>query len=233
MQLRWTLEPFVGESFANGEQSRSVPELQASLAIACADTERSNVDASATETPMKKSGILAALTVLTVGLLIAAEVEQRTIQTDTENFALSVPKEWPAFETNKTERNTIFYRIGPADTNYSIQLHFNNSLQIGTNRLVDSALENWLGNTLKSVLSVTVEKDIKTQRFGAKKDGVYARLTDRSPKIGEYRYYTRGVRLIGTNVLVFALVSNDKDFSALSNTLAVVESVKVDKDKGK
>jgi hypothetical protein len=34
------------------------------------------------------------------------------------------------------------------------------------------------------------------------------------------------VRLIGTNVLVFALVSNDKEFSALSNTLAVVESVK-------
>lgn len=182
---------------------------------------------------MKKFGLFFGLAILTSGLLIAAEVEQRTIQTDGERFALSVPKEWPEFETNKTERSTIYYRIGPADTNYSIQLHFNDPLQIGTNRLVDSTLESWLGNTLKPVLSATVEKDIKTQRFGAQKDAVYSRLTDRSPKVGEYRYYTRGVRLIGTNVLVFALVSNDKDFSALSNTLAVVESVKVDKEKVK
>jgi hypothetical protein len=182
---------------------------------------------------MKKFGLFLGLAVITVGLLIAAEVEQRTIDTEGERFALPVPKEWPAFETNRTERNTVYYRIGPADTNYSIQLHFNNPLQIGTNRLDDSVLDRWLANTLKPVLSATIEKEVITQRFGARKDGVYARLTDRSPKIGEYRYYTRGVRLIGTNVLVFALVSNDKDFSALSNTLAVVESVKVDKDKRK
>src|SRR5712675_2175054 len=180
---------------------------------------------------MKKFGLCFGLAVLTVGLLIAAEVGQRTIQTDNEKFALSVPKGWPAFETNKTERSTIYYRIGPADTNYSIQFHFNNPLQIGTNRLDDSVLERWLANTIRPVLRVSIEKEVKTERFGAQKDGVYARLTDRDPKVGEYRYYTRGVRLIGTNVLVFALVSNDKDSSALSNTLAVVESVKVDKDK--
>jgi hypothetical protein len=159
--------------------------------------------------------------------VIAAEIEQRAIQTEGEKFALSVPKEWPTFETNKTERDTIYYRIGPADTNYSIQLHFNNPQQIGTNRLPDSALERHVAAALKPVLSDTVEKEVETHRFGAQKDGVYARLTDRAPKAGEFRYYTRGVRLIGTNVLVFALVSNDNDFSALSNTLAVVESVKV------
>jgi hypothetical protein len=175
---------------------------------------------------MKKLGLLFSLAVLTAGLLIAAEVEQRTIQTDTEKFALSVPKDWPAFETNKTERNTVYYRIGPANTNYSIQLYFNNPLQIGTNRLIDSALEGFIAGALKPVLAETVEKEVQTHRFGTRKDGVYGRLTDRAPKAGEFRYYTRGVRLIGTNVLVFALVSNDEDFSALSNTLAMVESVK-------
>jgi hypothetical protein len=177
---------------------------------------------------MNKFAFFASLVIFAGAPVIAAEVEQRTIQTESEKFALSVPKKWPAFETNKTERNTIYYRIGPADTNYSIQLHFNDALQIGTNRLVDSVLESWLTNSLKSVLSMTIEKEVKPQRFGAQKDGVYARLTDRAPKEGEYRNYTRGVRLIRTNVLVFALVSNDKDFSALSNTLAVVESVKVE-----
>jgi hypothetical protein len=182
---------------------------------------------------MKRFGLVFAVTVLACGLVIAAETEQRTLQTANEKFALSVPKEWPAFETNKTERSTVYYRIGPADTNYSIQLHFNNPLQLGTNRLDDSVLDRWLANTVRPVLRMTVEKEVKTQRFGAQKDGVYARFTDPSPKAGEYKFYTRGVRLIGTNVLVFALVSNDKDFAALSNTLAVVESVKVDKDKVK
>lgn len=175
---------------------------------------------------MKKFGIFAAVAVLAGGFLVAAELEQRTIQINGEKFALSVPKEWPAFETNRTKRNAIYYRIGPADTNHSILLDFNNSAQVGTNRLVDSELDRYLISTLKPVLSTTVEKEVKTQRFGVQKDGVYARLTDRAPKAGEYEYYTRGVRLIGTNVLVFELVSNDKDFSALSNTLAVVESVK-------
>jgi hypothetical protein len=180
------------------------------------------------KSPMKKIGIVAALALLAGGVLIAAELEKRTIQTEGEKFALSVPKAWPAFETNKADRNTIYYRIGPADTNYSIQLHFNNPLQVGTNPLVDSVLDRFLENALKPVLSGTVEKEVKTLRFGAQKDGVYARLTDPAPKVGEFEYYTRGVRLIGTNVLVFKLMSNDKDFSALSNTLAVVESVKVE-----
>jgi len=175
---------------------------------------------------MKKLGLVFVLALLASGLVIAAEMEQRPIQTEGEKFVLSVPKEWPAFETNKTERNTVYYRIGPADTNYSIQLHFNNPLQIGTNRLEDAVLDRWLANTVRPVLGVTIEKEVKTQRFGAQNDGVFARFTDRDPKVGEYRYYTRGVRLIGTNVLVFALVSNDRNFVALSNTLAVVESVK-------
>jgi hypothetical protein len=182
---------------------------------------------------MKKFGLFFALAFLTVGLLIAAEIEQRTVQTESEKFVLSAPKDWPGFETNKTERGTVYYRIGPANTNYSIQLYFNNPLQIGTNRLEDSALEGFIAGALKPVLAETVEKEVQTHRFGTRKDGVYGRLTDRAPKAGEYRYYTRGVRLIGTNVLVFALVSNDEDFSALSNTLAVVESVKVEKEKAK
>ena len=75
-------------------------------------------------TPMVIRKLIAGVVILTCGVLIAAELEQRTIQTEGDKFGLSVPKEWPAFETNKTERNTIYYRIGPADTNYSIQFHF-------------------------------------------------------------------------------------------------------------
>jgi hypothetical protein len=82
---------------------------------------------------------------------------------------------------------------------------------------------------LKPLVENSVEGKLEMHRFGTDKDGVYGRLTDRAPKAGEYLFYTRGMRLVGTNVLGFELVSNDKDFSGLSNTLAVVESVKVSK----
>lgn len=176
---------------------------------------------------MKKFGVLFAQLVLTASLIIAAEVEQRTIRTDTEKFVLSVPKEWPAFETHQSPHAPPYYRLGPASTNYSIQLYFNDPSQTGTNTLLDNRLERFLEVSLAPVLKVSVEDKVPTHRFGRQKDGAYARLTDRAPKPEEYRYYTRGVRLIGTNVLVFGLVSNDSNFSALSNTLAVVESVKI------
>lgn len=176
---------------------------------------------------MNRFTLFSALLVSICIFVVAAELEQRTIRTRGLNLQISVPKDWPAFETNMAERNAIYYRIGPADTNYSIQLYFDSRFEIGTNRLTDRMLESHITASLKPVLTTTVEKEVETHRFGAGKDGVYARLTDRAPKQGEFKFYTRGVRLIGTNVMVFALVSNDENFSALSNTLAVVESVKV------
>ena len=182
---------------------------------------------------MNKFLLSAAPAVLATSLVVAAEIEQRTVQTDREKIRVSVPKEWPAFETNRTSQGLPYYRLGPANTNYSIQLHFNDSSQVGTNALVDSGLERFLQVTLAPVLKMSVEDKVQVHRFGAQKQGVYARLSDRAPKPGEYRYYTRGVRLMGTNVLVFALVSNDSDFSALSNALAVVESVRIGAKDGK
>ena len=54
------------------------------------------------------------------------------------------------------------------------------------------------------------------------------RLTDTAPKPGEYLFFTQGVRLIGTNVVLFTLLSNDKDQDALNKTLAIVESVRLE-----
>src|SRR5689334_16531408 len=127
---------------------------------------------------MTKFRLLMVLVVLARGFVVAVEIEQRTIQTQSGTFAVSVPKGWPVIETNKMDRDTIYYRSGPANTNYSIQLHFNDRSQIGTNPLVDSTLEAYVAAALKPVLKMTVEKQAETHRFGPKRDGVYARLTD-------------------------------------------------------
>jgi hypothetical protein len=174
---------------------------------------------------MKKFGLSFGLAVLTVGVLIAAEIEERTIQGSHEGMSVSVPKEWPGIEAHRTPAGKPYYQLGPGNTNFSIQIYLSGSVQGGTN--VVSGLERSLEASLKPLIGNSVEGWVEFVRFGKEKEGVYARLTDRAPKPGEYLFYTRGVRLIGTNVLGFELVSNDKDFSALSNTLAVIESVKI------
>jgi hypothetical protein len=163
---------------------------------------------------------------------IAAEVEERTIQTDSGRLTFAAPKGWPECETRRTPRGT-FYEFFPANTNYDMRLFVNDPVQTRTNKLTDDSLEHFIESSLSGVARKTVEGKIQAHRFGGHRDGVFARITDPAPKPAEYRYYTRGVRLIGTNVLVFALVSNDPDFSVLSNTLAVVESLKLARKEGR
>jgi hypothetical protein len=175
---------------------------------------------------MKRFVLVFALGIL-AGLLFAAETEQRTIQAESEKFALSVPKEWPAIERHRTPAGKPYFRLGPANTNFSFQLYFNERLPSATNAPTEKRMERFVEAAMKPLIEKSVEGKLEMHRFGAEKNGVYARLMDRAPKAGEYLYYTRGMRLVGTNVLGFELVSNDKDFSALSNTLGVVASVKV------
>jgi hypothetical protein len=174
---------------------------------------------------MNKFGFFAAMLILMAGLVIAAEVEQRTIQAEQENITISIPKGWSAIEAHRTPAGKPYYQLGPVDTNFSVQIYLNEPLQSVTN--AEKRLEHSLEVNLKPLIAKSVERKVDLVRFGSSKEGVYARLTDSAPKAGEYRYYTRGVRLIGTNVLGFELVSNDQNFSALSNTLALIESVKI------
>jgi hypothetical protein len=172
------------------------------------------------------SELLAVIVILTSTVVIAAEIEERTIQTEGEKFSISVPKEWPAIETRRAPGGKPYFRLGPANTNFSFQLYFNERLPNATNAPIEKRMERFVEAALKPLVENSVEGKLQFHRFGTEKDAVYARLTDRAPKAGEYLFYTRGMRLVGTNVLGFELVSNDRDFLALSNTLAVVESVK-------
>jgi len=153
--------------------------------------------------------------------LTAAEVEQRIVKTEGGQLALVVPKGWPAPETRFNSRGAPYYRFAPADTNFEFLLYFNYPSPRRTNVLADSGLEGFL----KSSLSSLTKDSVEPHRFGARKDVAYAWFTDRVRKPGEFYYFTRGIRLIGTNVLEFSLFSNDS--SPMSNALAVVESVRI------
>lgn len=160
---------------------------------------------------------------LCIAFAVAAEIEHRKLQTEREEIVVSVPREWPATQIHRTSAGKAYFQIGPANTNFSIQLFLNESLQRGTN--TEKELERSLEASLRPLIKQSVESKVELVRFG--QEGMYGRLRDRAPKAGEFLYYTRGLRVIGTNVLWFELGSNDNDFSALSNTLAVMESAQV------
>lgn len=154
--------------------------------------------------------------------LTAAEVQQRIIQTEGGEIALAVPKGWPAFETRLNSRGASYFRLAPADTNFEFLLYFNYPSPKRPNAIADSGLEDFLKSSLSAL---TKNSEVEPHRFGARKDVVYAWFTHPVRKPGEYYYFTRGIRLIGTNVVEFSLFSNDS--SSMSNTLAVVESAKI------
>jgi len=170
---------------------------------------------------MRKLAVIISMATLVSLALTAADIEHRIIKAEGGQLDLVVPKSWPAPETRVNSRGAPYYRFAPADTNFEFLLYFNYPSPRRTNVLTDSALEGFL----KSSLSTITKDSVEPHRFGARKDVVYAWFTDRVRKPGEYYYFTRGVRLIGTNVLEFSLFSNNS--SPMSNTLAVVESVKI------
>ena len=50
-------------------------------------------------------------------------------------------------------------------------------------------------------------------------------MTDKAPKPGEFHYFTQGVKLQGQKVVLFTLMSNDKDGAVLKQALQIVDSV--------
>src|SRR5882724_6282740 len=82
---------------------------------------------------MKKFEILVAVVLSVSAVVIAAEIEERTIRTDGEKITISVPKEWPAINTHQTPAGKPYYQLGPANTNYSIQFYLSEPVSRGTN----------------------------------------------------------------------------------------------------
>src|SRR6266705_803285 len=106
---------------------------------------------------MKKFALVFALAVLADGILIATETEQRTIQTEGEKFALSVPKEWPAIETRRTPGGKAYFRLGPANTSFSFQLYFNERLPNATNAPIEKRMERFVEAAMRPLVENSVE----------------------------------------------------------------------------
>lgn len=140
---------------------------------------------------------------------------------------LVAPAEWKAIERHHITYGTTFYRLKPpAEGQFDFEILVNDLAHMEMGALVDRDLETYIQSNMAESAPQSVEGKVAAVRFGARRDGVYARLTDKAPKPGEFAFFTQGVRLQGKRVVLFTLYSNDKDGSILKKALSIVESVR-------
>jgi hypothetical protein len=142
---------------------------------------------------------------------------------------LIAPKDWEPIERHHIRFGTTFYRLVPPKKTFDFEMLFNDLAHMQMDALIDKDLEIYIENNMAHARSQSVEGKPKAVRFGARKDGVYACLTDKAPKSGEWLYFTQGARLLGKNVVLFTFFSNDKDGADLKKALEIVESVRIEK----
>jgi hypothetical protein len=139
---------------------------------------------------------------------------------------LYVPQDWKAVERHHIQFGTTFYRLVPPNKGkFDFEILVNDLEHMYMEALVDKDLEIYIESNMVSSVSQSTEGVVKANRFGTQLDGVYARLTDKSPKEGEFLFFTQGVKLLGNKVVLFTLLSNDYDGEVLKKTLSIVDSV--------
>ena len=143
------------------------------------------------------------------------------------NVSLVTPSDWEPLERHHISFGTTFYRmLPPKQGEFELEILVNDLKHMKMSALVDTDLEIYIENNMAAAAPQSVEGKVKAVRFGVQNDGVYARLTDKAPKPGEFVLFTQGVRLQRDRVVLFTLYSNDRDASILKQTLGIVESVK-------
>jgi len=137
------------------------------------------------------------------------------------------PTSWKPVESNHVEPGTASYRLFPPEpAQFELDITFIDFARAKRKALTDKDLETYVESDMASAAPQSIEGKATAVRFGPRRDGVYVRLTDKAPKPGEFTLFTQGVRLQGDRLVLFTLMSNDKDASVLKQALAVVESVR-------
>ena len=173
---------------------------------------------------------VATLILVFTGAYAAEGDVERTIKNENiGTVRLTAPKDWEPIERHHIRFGTTFYRLVPPKKTFDLELLFNDLAHMRMDALVNKDLEIYIESNMSHAGPQSVEDKPKAVRFGKDKDGVYARLTDKAPKPGEWLYFTQGVRLLGKNVVLFTLMSNDKNGGDLKRVLQIVESVQIEK----
>jgi hypothetical protein len=158
----------------------------------------------------------------------SGDVELRVFKNENVGkVTLLAPKNWTPIERHHIKFGTTFYRlVPPKKEEFDLEILVNDLGHMKMEALVDKDLEIYIESNMAHAAPQSTEGKVTAKRFGLQRNGVFARLTDKAPKPGEFVFFTQGVRLLGKNVILFTLYSNDRDGAILKKVLEIVDSVK-------
>jgi len=127
-------------------------------------------------------------------------------------FSVSYPSGWKCTVRHHLQDDTTYLRLFPPNMAGDFEIMVNDRKPLGLIALTDGDLERYLIlNTLRYAKR-SEEKTITPVRFGAGNDGAYVLLTDSAPAPGEFKYWIRGIRLLGDRgAALFNFYSNTRD----------------------
>ena len=171
--------------------------------------------------------LFAAAVLLAAGVHAAEMLEQRSFTNENVGaVTLAAPKDWKGIQRAHINFGTTFYRlVPPKEGPFDFEILVNDLKHMKMDALVDKDLELYIKSNMAQAAPQSREGTAKATRFGKAGNAVYARLTDKAPKPGEFHYFTQGVKLQGQKVVLFTLMSNDIDGAVLKQALQIVDSV--------
>lgn len=157
--------------------------------------------------------------------------ERRMSSVDIGTVVFLAPKKWTGYESYDELEAASVYELSSGKEKIRLRISAKYiDLDIrGEEASLDQQVMARLDGYLKYAIAEYVDRpekyEIRAARFSPRNHGIYARIYDRSPARGAYPYFTHGARILGNKFITFSLKSNDRDLSALKQTLDVVSSV--------
>jgi hypothetical protein len=108
---------------------------------------------------------------------------------------------------------------------FDLEIDVNDLNHLQQELLMRRDIEGHVRAGLAEMVARSSEHEVSPHRFGLRREeSLYARLTDAAATPGEYRFLSKGVRLLGRRAMLFTLYSNDSDGALLERVLDLVSS---------
>jgi hypothetical protein len=140
--------------------------------------------------------------------------------------SLLLPEGWRIATRTEAASGTLFITVQPPQAGwFDLELAVNELSRFRNEALASRDMTAWLNAALAGALPQSAEGRITPQPFGLRREEArYARLTDKAPPPGEFRFVTMGARLNGPRATLFTLYANDADGAVLKRVLDFVAS---------
>jgi hypothetical protein len=193
---------------------------------ACVDVHLSKVRFSPTEDAYLR-GLLGSVRLVERGSAPAAPEWQRYTVSDKAGMALEVPAGWEAIFPIPARGNlpTVTFATG-SPSPASVQVSFLTGQDLGADP--PAALRFVAERFGKPRLATAEETTPVLEELGGGGPGYYYRLTDKAPKLGEYRHLLQGVAAVGPIVVTFTVLTHGPDAPDIAAALSMLRGARPD-----